>query len=104
MADGPDADVGQPLKAALTLIEKFTLQPEDLSIQDFLSARDAGLSDLQIEHALGVAALWNVFGRLADAFGFRVYRDELFMKGAPLVLRFGYRYPALLWPRMWPRV
>lgn len=92
-----------PLKAALRLIETFTLRPEELSVADIHAARADGLTDEQIDHALYVATLWNVFGRLADAFGFFVYEDDLFMKGAPLVLRFGYRYPAFLWPRLWPR-
>lgn len=103
LEEGAGAPVDPPLKAALGLIEKFTLRPEELSVEDIRSARADGLTDLQIDHALHVATLWNVFGRLADAFGFYVYTDELFLKGAPLVLRFGYRYPAVLWPRLWPR-
>ncbi len=99
---GPNAPVEPPLKAALKLIETFTLRPEQLSVRDIGRAREAGLTDLAIEHVFDVAGLWNVFGRLADAFGFHVYKDELFLKGAPLVLRFGYRYPVLLWPRGWP--
>lgn len=100
---GTDAPVGPLLEAALALIEQFTLRPEELSVEDIDRARATGLSDLAIEHVFDVAGLWNVFGRLADAFGFHVYKDELFLKGAPLVLRFGYRYPALLWPRLWPK-
>jgi hypothetical protein len=102
LEEGTDAPVGPQLKAALELIEKFTLRPEELSVQDIDRARESGLGDVAIEHALYVATLWNVFGRLADAFGFHVYKPELFLKGAPLVLRFGYRYPSLLWPRLWP--
>jgi hypothetical protein len=85
------------------LIEKLTLQPEDLSAEDIQRAREMGLSDIAIEHVLYIATLWNIFGRLADAFGFHVYTEEQFRRGAPIVLKFGYRYPALLWPRMWPR-
>ena len=99
LEQGTNAPVDPPLKAALALIETFTLRPEELSVQDIHEARDAGLTDVAIEHVFYVAGLWNVFGRLADAFGFHVYKRELFMKGAPLVLRFGYRFPAPLWPR-----
>lgn len=91
------------MKAALTLIEKFTLGAEELSVDDIHGARKTGLTDTAIEHVFYVAALWNIFSRLADAFGFHVYKDKLFLKGAPVVLRFGYRYPAVLWPRLWPR-
>ena len=91
------------MKAALSLIEKVTHRPEELSVQDIHGARETGLTDLAIEHVFNVATLWAIQGRLADAFGFHVYKDEVFLKGAPLVHRFGYRYPALLWPRLWPR-
>ena len=86
------------LKAALVLIEGFTLRPEEFSVESIRAAREAGLSTRAIEDVIHVAALWNVFGRLADAFGFHVYEDEVFLKGAPRVLRFGYRFPAPLWP------
>ncbi|HEX2296438.1 MAG TPA: hypothetical protein VHN37_14170 [Actinomycetota bacterium] len=99
LEQGSRAPVGPALQAALRLIEGFTLRPEDLSVDDVDAAREAGLSDLAIEHVFYVAALWNVFGRLADAFGFEVYEDEVFLKGAPLVLRLGYRFPAPLWLR-----
>lgn len=91
------------MKAALALIETFTLRPEELCVQDIHRARDAGLTGIAIEHVFYVATLWNIQGRLADAFGFHVYKDELWLKGAPIVHRLGYRYPALLWPRLWPR-
>ena len=100
---GTSANVDARLKAALALIEKFTLRPDELAVEDIRSARESGLTDLAIEHALYVATLWNVFGRLADAFGFHVYKEELFRKGAPIVLKLGYRYPPPLWPRMWTR-
>ncbi len=99
LEQGPEAPIEPPLKAALELIETFTLRCEDLSAEDIRAARDAGLTDLAIDHVFAVAALWNIFSRLADAFGFRVYEDEMFLKGAPVVLRLGYRYPAPLWPR-----
>ena len=100
---GTSASLDARLKAALVLIEKFTLRPDELSVEDIRAARESGLTDLEIEHALHVATLWNIFGRLADAFGFHVYKDELFRKGAPIVLKLGYRFPAPLWPRLWPR-
>jgi alkylhydroperoxidase family enzyme len=96
---GSNAPVEPRLKAALALIEKFTLEPGQLSVQDIRAAREAGMTDLAIEHVFYVAALWNVFSRLADAFGFRVFDDEALAIGAPIVRRVGYRFPAPLWPR-----
>ena len=103
LEQGAAAPVEPRLKSALRLIEIFTLRPEELSVGDIRSAREAGLTEVEIEHALHVATLWNIFGRLADAFGFHVYKDRIFLKGAPLVLRMGYRFPAPLWPKLWPR-
>lgn len=103
LEQGAAAPVEPRLKSALGLIEIFTLRPEELSVEDIRSAHEAGLTDDEIAHALQVATLWNIFGRLADAFGFHVYKDKIFLEGAPLVLRMGYRFPAPLWPRLWPR-
>lgn len=100
---GAAAPLEPRLRSAVALIETFTLRPEELSVEDIRSAREAGLTEVEIEHALHVATLWNIFGRLSDAFGFHVYKDEIFLKGAPLVLRIGYRFPAPIWPRLWPR-
>lgn len=102
LTQGVNAPADPPLKAALTLIEKLTLRPEELSVQDIRWARESGLTELAIEHVLYVATLWNIFGRLADAFGFHVLEDGVLLKGAPIVLRMGYRFPTPLWPRLWP--
>jgi hypothetical protein len=103
LEQGAGAPVEPTMKAALSLVEKLTLHPEELSVLDIHRARETGLTDVAIEQVFYVATLWAIQGRLADAFGFRVYKEEVFLKGAPLVHRFGYRYPAFLWPRLWPR-
>ncbi|MGH2805653.1 MAG: hypothetical protein ACRDKT_00110 [Actinomycetota bacterium] len=99
LEQGAGAPVDPALKAALALIEGFTLGPEELSVHDIRRARATGLTDVAIEHVFDVATVFNVLDRLADAFAFHVLDDEVFLKGAPIVLRFGYRYPAPLWPR-----
>ena len=91
MAQGADAPIEKELKAALILIEKFTLRPDELGPDDIRAARAAGLSDQAINDAFYVATLWAVEDRLADAFGFHVPK-RLIKKAAPLVLRFGYRF------------
>lgn len=87
------------MRAALALIEVFTLRPEDLGPDDIHMARAAGLSDEAIEHAFNVAALFNLIDRLADAFDFYVADQAWFDRGAAMVLRFGYKFPIFLWPR-----
>jgi hypothetical protein len=60
------------------------------------SARDAGASDEAIADALHVCALFNTIDRIADALGFVVPPAEHFRRGAPFMMRHGYRLPALL--------
>lgn len=87
------------MRAALALIETFTLRPEDLGPDDIAAASAAGLNDEAIEHAFNVAALFNMIDRLADAFSFAVPDEAGFERGAKVLLRFGYRFPRVLWPR-----
>lgn len=87
------------MKAALALIETFTVRPEDLGPDQVEAARAAGLSDEAIDHVFDVAALFNVIDRLADAFEFYVPDEEGLEKGAKALLRFGYRFPPFLYPR-----
>ena len=91
MTQGIDAPVDRELKAALVLIEKFTLRPDELGPDDIRTARTVGLSDQAIKDALYVATLWAVEDRLADSFGFHVPK-RLLKKAAPIVYRLGYRF------------
>jgi alkylhydroperoxidase family enzyme len=91
MTQGIDAPVERELKAAMVLIEKFTLRPDELGPDDIRTARTAGLTNQAIEDAFYVATMFNVMDRLADAFGFHVPK-RLIQKGAPIVFRFGYRF------------
>jgi alkylhydroperoxidase family enzyme len=86
-----EALVDGELRAALALIEKFTLHPDRLGPDDIRAARGAGLTERAIEDAFYVATLFNVQDRLADAFGFHVPK-RLIQKGAPIVYRLGYRF------------
>jgi alkylhydroperoxidase family enzyme len=98
-ADRTTAPVSDELKAALALIETFTLRPEGLGPGDVDAARKAGLSQEAIEHVIDVATLFNVIDRLADAFGFFVPDQAGLDKSAKVLLRFGYRFPPFLYPR-----
>jgi alkylhydroperoxidase family enzyme len=92
-ADRTTAPVSDEVKAALALIETFTLRPEALGPSDVETARKAGLSDEAIEHVFDVATMFNVIDRLADAFQFHVPDQAGLDKGAKVLLRFGYRLP-----------
>ncbi|MEY2431738.1 MAG: hypothetical protein QOC92_1463 [Acidimicrobiaceae bacterium] len=86
------------MKAALSLIETFTLRPEELSVDQIRIAKKTGLTDEAIEHAFHVATLFNTIDRVADAFEFHI-PEEGFDRGAKMLLRFGYKFPPFLWPR-----
>ena len=64
----------QPLDArvaaGLDLVEKATMQREDVGPEDIPRARAGGLSDVAIADALHVAFVFNLINRVANAFGF----------------------------------
>lgn len=92
LAEGANAPVDDAMREALLLIEKLTLHPEELGPDDIRRAREAGLTDLAIEHAFYVATIFNVEDRLADSFDFHVLEKEAFERLAPVVMRLGYRF------------
>lgn len=93
------APVSDKMKAALALIDTFTLRPDDLGPHDIEAARSAGLTDEAIEHTFDVATMFNMIDRLADSFEFFVPDQHGFDQGAKMLLRFGYKFPPFLYPR-----
>jgi uncharacterized peroxidase-related enzyme len=86
-ADRITAPVSAEVKAALALIETFTLRPDELGPDDVETARTAGLSNEATEHVFDVATIFNVPDQ------------ERLDEDAKVVLRFGYRFPQFLFPR-----
>jgi hypothetical protein len=91
LTQGVDAPVEADLKAALVLIEKFTLRPDELGADDIRGARAAGLTGQAIEDAFYVATVFAVMDRFDSSFDFHVPK-RLIQKAAPFVHRFGYRF------------
>lgn len=98
-ADRTTAPVSAEVRAALALIETFTLRPDELGPHDIETARTAGLSNGAIEHVFDVATIFNLINRLADAFEFNVPDQDRLDQDAKVVLRFGYRFPQFLFQR-----
>jgi uncharacterized peroxidase-related enzyme len=98
-ADRTTAAVSAEVKAALALIETFTLRPDELGPDDIETARTAGLLNEAIEHVFDVTTIFNLINRLADAFEFNVPDQQRLDQAAKVVLRFGYRFPQFLFPR-----
>jgi alkylhydroperoxidase family enzyme len=83
------------LRAALGFIEKQTLRPEELSVEDAEEAYAAGVSKQALLDAARVAALFNMIARLADAFGWDVPEWGALMGRAGAMLDGGYRMTAV---------
>ena len=88
LADHLAAPISGKLKATLTFLAKVTLEPSQLSPADAEAARAAGATSEELESALAVTAIFNIYDRLADSLGFeRPASHELDRK---LLTRFGY--------------
>lgn len=75
----------------LGVLEKLTLEPAALTAQDIAPLRARGLSDDAIEDAMHVAALFNIYDRMADTLDFDVPGQESFAYGANRLLTHGYK-------------
>ena len=78
------------MRAMLGFLEKLTLAPETVTAADARALRDAGLSDAAIEDAIHACVLFNIYDRLADAFGFEIPDRAAFAKSAAMLLSRGY--------------
>jgi hypothetical protein len=76
-----------------------SVRPELRAVRDFLATPDAasvsGLPEHAVLAALRVNLVFNVVGRLANAFGFTLREGQLH-SGARSLDRFGYRFPGFL--------
>ncbi|MGH7476587.1 MAG: hypothetical protein ACRELD_09885 [Longimicrobiales bacterium] len=88
--DWRTAAVSQRLRAMLGLLEKLTLEPTSVTASDMIPLRAVGLSDDAIEDAIHVAALFNIYDRIADTLDFDIPSREGFDQGARMLLRRGY--------------
>jgi uncharacterized peroxidase-related enzyme len=90
LADWRTAPVAEPLRAMLGFLELLTLEPGRVTAADIAPLRTAGLSDAAIEDAIHVAALFNIYDRMADTLGFDIPDPDGFAQGADMLLRRGY--------------
>jgi len=90
LSEPETAAIEEPLRSTLSMLRKLTREHK-LTTEDIRSVLAAGTSRQQIEDALSVCYSFNVIGRLADAFGFRIPGPETFESGAKYLLSRGYR-------------
>ncbi|MEW5987334.1 MAG: hypothetical protein AB1791_11925 [Chloroflexota bacterium] len=90
LANWQTAPVGEPLRQTLGFLEKVTLRPTEVGPADVEPLRAAGLRDAAIEEALYVCFLFNVIGRLADAFDFEEPAEKSRRRLARVLYAQGY--------------
>ena len=82
--------------AMLTLLEKVTLTPDQVTSADVDTVRAAGVSDEAIVDALHVNLIFNIMNRLANAFDFQWDSEQHVRVGAQVIHRISYRLPRVL--------
>ena len=94
LADHRTAPLRAGVKAVMHLLDKVAdPSAPEISADDIQAARDAGVSDEAIRHALHVCAIFMVLSRLADALGWRVPQMEEFQRAAKFLVPHGYAMP-----------
>jgi hypothetical protein len=89
-ADWRTAPIRPELKAALGFIEKQTLTPDELTVEDAEAVYAAGVSKEALRDAARVSALFNMIVRLADSFGWDVPEWDALLARAPKMVEGGY--------------
>jgi alkylhydroperoxidase family enzyme len=75
----------------LGLLEKSTLQHEQLSASDVREVLAAGVTREAIRDAFYVAFLFNTYDRLADTLGWQLPNESYYPKAGQFLLKKGYR-------------
>lgn len=89
--DWRTAPLNEKLRATLAFVEKLTLQPDTVSVEDVLAMRRAGVSDEGIEEAIAICALFNLADRIADTFDYVPPNPEQAARSGAMQLARGYR-------------
>lgn len=79
------------------MLEKITLCPSEIRQEDLNAIQRAGVGVREIVDATYVCVGFNIVARIADALGFKVPSDELFLRAARLLRVFGYRRLSGFW-------
>jgi uncharacterized peroxidase-related enzyme len=90
LADYRTAPIPEKLRLMLGFLEKLTLRPAEVGLDDAIILRAGGLSDEEIESAVHVCALFNIINRVSDSLGFETTDADGYEKGARRLLSVGY--------------
>jgi hypothetical protein len=95
-ADLDTAPIAGPLRAALRLVRKLTLAPDEVGANDLWTILNAGVSEDAVRDAVYVCFAFNLLDRVSDALGFELMDEKGYRRGAQVLLRVGYKLPAPL--------
>jgi alkylhydroperoxidase family enzyme len=90
LADWQTAPIDAKLRDTLSFLHKLTLTPTELEPADFERLRGHGLTDEAIAEVIEVAFLFNVIGRIADAFDFHLPTADNLRWTVRILTRMGY--------------
>ena len=76
--------------AALDLLERMTLRPDELTSEHVERLLETGVSEAGVVDALYVGFLFNTIDRIADSLGFLTVTSEGYGKSADRLLKHGY--------------
>ena len=97
MFTDPDtAPITPRLRAALGLVRKLTLAPEQVGTDDLRAILSAGVSQDAVRDAVYVCFAFNLIDRVSDGLGFDLMDEKGYRQGAQVLLRIGYKLPAPL--------
>jgi len=80
--DWRTAPIDEPLRATLGFLEKLTLRPDELRVEDAEATLAAGVREDALIDAIHVAALFTMIVRLADSFDWHVQPEQELAAGA----------------------
>ncbi len=90
LADYRTAPIDEKLRAMLALLEKQTLTPDSLTVEDVRAVLAVGVSRDAVRDAFYVAFLFNTYDRLADTLGWELPEDRYYPKAGRFLLKQGY--------------
>lgn len=90
LEDWRTAPVDPKVRATLGFLEKLTLDPDHVSAADVAPLRAAGVSDVAIEDAIQVCALFNIYDRLADSLSFHLPGPDGYAASGRSLMKRGY--------------
>ena len=94
MFTDPDtAPIEGRLRAALGLVRKLTLSPEQVGADDLRAILSAGVSEDAVRDAVYVCFAFNLIDRVSDALGFDLMDEKEYRRGAQVLLKVGYKLP-----------